>query len=78
MNAPQVSSLHDIRHFLSRYQDAPEPWASSELALDRLYELLLERQSDDEFWQELARLVRRLEDQQLRASLRPDGGPAPK
>jgi hypothetical protein len=69
MNAPRVSSLHDIRHFLSRYQDAPEPWASSEQALDRLYGLLLERQSDDAFWRDLAGLVRCLEDQQLRASL---------
>ena len=62
MTTQSIARLHDIRRFLSPYGQDPHPWAPSEDALDRLYQILQEREGDDAFWRDLAGLVRRLED----------------
>ena len=69
MTMQPVTNLHDIRRFLSTYGQGPQPWASSEEALDKLYRILLEHQADDGFWRNLAGLVRRLEDRGVRPAI---------
>jgi hypothetical protein len=69
MTTQPVTNLHDIRRFLSTYGQGPQPWASSEEALDKLYRILLKHEADDGFWRNLAGLVRRLEDRGVRPAI---------
>lgn len=65
------TSLHDIRDFLSKYHRDARPWDDPKTALNNLYTLLSEKNSDPVFWSDLKDLTTRLEDRRvLRSNMR--------
>ena len=66
MNHP--ATLHDIRSFLATHGRDVPAWSPSSKPFDALVGLLAERRDDERFWQDLAALTRRIENQRVRPS----------
>jgi len=70
VNTPRATTtLHDVRDFLTARGAAPSPWATASEVIEALLALLRRRQHDDRFWEELERLLERLEDARVRPEL---------
>lgn len=59
------STLHDIRTFLATHGHDVPAWSPSSEPLDALVDVLADRRNDERFWQDLAALTRRIENQRV-------------
>jgi hypothetical protein len=63
-----VTSLMEIRRFLTEEKAAPAPWAAPQTSVESLYALLVARRDDAVFWSRLRILAMRLEDNRVNLS----------
>lgn len=62
---PSKTSLTDLREFLAAEGCAPKPWSTPEAVLERVFDLLLERRGDEQFWKRLKVLVAQLDERRF-------------
>jgi hypothetical protein len=54
-----------IREFLTGHGCAPAPWESTENVIERLHAALRAKTDEDDFWEDLKEVVRKLEDERF-------------